>query len=284
MLVSVVIPTFNRLSFLKEALDSVLSQTYRGDMEVIVVDDGSSDGTREYVLQVCAQDERVRYVREGGVGVSAARNRGVVESRGDFICFLDSDDVWLPKKLEVQLERTIGEGYSISYTDEIWVRKGKRVNPGKKHAKFSGWIFERCIPLCIVSPSSVMIKRSVFREVGLFDESMFVCEDYDMWLRVSLRYPILFIEEKLIVKRGGHRDQLSSTWGRDAYRVRSLMKVLKDPLLTPEKRALVLENLLARLRILERGFEKNGRWLVAMYYSQLRRRVESLLSTPFSAL
>ncbi len=279
MLLSVIIPTYNRLSFLKEALESVLDQTYSGDMEIIVVDDGSEDGTRDYVMGVASEDSRVRYVREGRVGVSGARNRGIVESRGDFLCFLDSDDLWLPKKLEIQVQRTLSEGYLISYTDEIWIRNGVRVNPAKKHKKYSGWIFERCIPLCIISPSSVMIKREVFEDVGLFDETFYVCEDYDMWLRIASRYPVLFIDERLIVKRGGHADQLSSTWGRDAYRVRSLLRISKSSSLSKEKRLIALKDALRRISILIRGYRKNGRDLVAFYYERLERDVKSELSS-----
>ena len=271
-MISVVITSYNRMNYLIESLPSVLNQSFK-DIEVIVVDDGSKDGTRAYVEFAKESDKRVRYVREPGVGVSGARNRGIVESKGEYICFLDSDDLWLPKKLEIQFREMVSKGYYISYTDEIWIRKGRYVNPGKKHRKFGGWIFERCIPLCIISPSSVMIKREVFSRVGLFDETFYVCEDYDLWLRICSIYPVLYIDKKLIVKRGGHPGQLSATWGRDAYRVRSLLKVLNSPYLTRDQRKLVLKDVLRRMDILKKGFAKNGRYLVSLYYETLLHEV-----------
>ncbi len=269
-MISVIITSYNRMNYLVESLPSVLNQTFK-DIEVIVVDDGSTDGTRAYVEFVKSRDKRVRYVREPGVGVSGARNRGIVVSRGEYICFLDSDDLWLPKKLEIQFREMVSKGYHVSYTDEIWVRKGRYVNPGRKHRKFGGWIFEKCVPLCIISPSSVMIKREVFRRVGLFDETFYVCEDYDLWLRICSIYPVLFIDKKLIVKRGGHPGQLSTTWGRDAYRVRSLFRILESPYLTKDQRELVLKDLERRINILREGFRRNERYLVSLYYEGLLR-------------
>ena len=276
-MISVIITSYNRMNYLIESLPSVLNQTFK-DIEVIVVDDGSTDGTRSYVEFVRSRDKRVRYVREPGVGVSGARNRGIVESKGEYICFLDSDDLWLPKKLEIQFRETVSKGYYISYTDEIWIRRGRYVNPGKKHQKFGGWIFEKCIPLCIISPSSVMIKREIFSRVGLFDETFYVCEDYDLWLRICSRYPVLFINKKLIVKRGGHPGQLSATWGRDAYRVRSLLSILKSPYLTKDQRELVLKDLVRRMRILMEGFRKNERRFVSSYYEGLLKDLLGMYS------
>ena len=276
-MISVIITSYNRMNYLVESLPSVLNQTFK-DIEVIVVDDGSMDGTKAYVEFIKSRDKRVRYVREPGVGVSGARNRGIVESKGEYICFLDSDDLWLPKKLEIQFRETVSKGYYISYTDEIWIRKGRYVNPGKKHQKFGGWIFEKCVPLCIISPSSVMIKREVFSRVGLFDETFYVCEDYDLWLRICSRYPVLFINKKLIVKRGGHPGQLSATWGRDAYRVRSLLSILKSPYLTKDQRELVLKDLVRRMRILMEGFRKNERRFVSSYYEGLLKDLLGMYS------
>ncbi|MGB4270712.1 MAG: glycosyltransferase family 2 protein, partial [Spirochaetota bacterium] len=124
----------------------------------------------------------------------------------------------------------------IHQTDELWIRNGSRVNPMKKHQKKEGHIFEDCLNLCLISPSAVVVHRSVFERVGVFDERMPACEDYDLWLRVAWQYYIGFIPRKLIVKFGGHSDQLSqSLWGMDRFRVYALCKLIaNDGLLLPE--------------------------------------------------
>jgi hypothetical protein len=158
----------------------------------------------------------------------------------------------------------------ISYTDEIWIREGKRVNPKKKHKKHSGWIFEHCLPLCIISPSSVMIRRQVFDRIGTFDESLPVCEDYDLWLRITALFPVEFLEQKLIVKRGGHCDQLSSRfWGNDRFRVKALEKIISDQTLDEEKRRKAIGELIKKAAILEQGFRKRGKTREADYYKQI---------------
>lgn len=268
--VSVIIPTYNRRDLLGEAIRSVLEQSFR-DFELIVVDDGSTDGTEQRIREEFAG--RLRYIRQENRGPSAARNRGVAASREEWIAFLDSDDLWLPKKLERQLDfMARNPGALISYTDEIWVRKGQRVNPKKKHAKHSGWIYPHCLPLCIISPSSVLIHRKLWDEVGGFDEGFPVCEDYELWLRVASRHPVPFLPERLIVKRGGHPDQLSRRWGMDIWRVKALVKMLKDPDLRPEWRQLTLEELHRKASILIQGFRKRDKLEEAAYFEGLLQR------------
>nr|HPQ82045.1 glycosyltransferase [bacterium] len=186
--VSVVIPSYNRFSFLVQAIESVLRQSFE-NWELVVVDDGSTDETRDFLNSM--RDPRVRSVRQENAGVSSARNRGVYESQAEHIAFLDSDDLWLPRKLGVQLD-FFGRNpqAAICQTEEIWERRGRRVNPRLRHAKKSGRIFCDCLPLCIVSPSAVMMRRCAFDELGGFDESLPACEDYDLWLRAALRYEI----------------------------------------------------------------------------------------------
>jgi glycosyltransferase involved in cell wall biosynthesis len=220
---------------LKEAVESVLSQDVE-DVELIVVDDGSTDRTAEEVIKYGGRVKLLQH--EENRGVSAARNTGIHYARGKYIGFLDSDDLWVKGKLKIQVT-FLDENphYPLCYTDEIWIRRGKRVNPMLKHAKYSGWIFEKCLPLCTISPSSVMMKKTLFTKVGLFDEALPVCEDYDLWLRVSARFPIFFVNKKLIIKRGGHPDQLSNrSWGNDRYRVIALEKLLSEPYVRPEER------------------------------------------------
>lgn len=246
MLVSVIIPTYNRPEFTQVAIASVLGQTFQ-DWEVIVVDDGSEPENRQ-------QDSRIKYHSRPHRGVSAARNFGVSVSSGEYIAFLDSDDLWLLKKLEKQLTfLKKNPEYKICYTNEKWLRNGQHLNQLKKHQKFGGWIFDKCLPLCIISASSIIMERSVFDELSGFDESLPVCENYDLWLRMARRFPIGFLDEKLIIKRGGHADQLSKKyWGMDRFRIQALEKLLKCDL-TEENRALVIAQVNQKKAIVGKG-------------------------------
>lgn len=264
--VSVVIPTFNRAHLLRRALDSVLGQTHPPH-ELIVVDDGSTDETASLIRH---RYPNVSYLYQSNSGVSSARNRGIKEATGRWIALLDSDDEWLAHKLARQLE-ALQEvpGMKLCHTDEIWIRNGVRVNPKKKHAKSGGWIFQRCLPLCCVSPSSVLIHRGVFDAVGLFDETLPVCEDYDLWLRVSARFPVLYADEPLTVKYGGHRDQLSlKFWGMDRFRIRALEKILASGILSENDRKAAQSTLTEKLAIYVEGARKRGKWEEAAAYEE----------------
>jgi glycosyltransferase involved in cell wall biosynthesis len=265
--VSVILPTYNRAGFLKESIQSILSQTFT-DFELIVVDDGSTDHTQGVVQEF----PEIRYVFcPKNQGVSKARNLGIGLARGRYICFLDSDDLWVENKLETQIAWMESQtDCQVCYTDEIWIRKGVRVNPMNKHRKVTGDIFSDCLPLCVVSPSSVLMRAPLFSEVGIFDEALAVCEDYDLWLRISMRYPFHLIDQKLLIKRGGHEDQLSSKyWGMDRFRVVALLKLLREPSLGEHRRAQVLEMMLTKCGILIQGFAKRGKTKEADYYRSL---------------
>lgn len=275
--VSVIIPTHNRFPMLREAIDSVLAQT-DPDYELIVVDDGSTDGTSS-VPELYGG--RLRYFYQEQRGAAAARNRGAAEAHGDWISFLDSDDLWLPGKLEVQkAAMEAAPGVPVSYTEEIWYRKGVRVNPGNRHAKYSGRIFERCLPLCIISPSSVMMQKSLFHRAGGFCEEFPVCEDYDLWLRISRIEPVLLIREPLIIKRNGHSGQLSASgWGFDRYRVESIRRLLEQGGLSGEQRQAARRVLAQKCRILAQGYGKRRKIDMEDYYRRLHERFGA--SPPF---
>jgi glycosyltransferase involved in cell wall biosynthesis len=267
---SVIIPTFERAAFLAEAIDSVLAQTEK-DFEFIVVDDGSTDHTRE---AVASYENRIRYFFQPNAGAAAARNLGIRQAAGKFITFLDSDDLWLPKKLARQIAWMAAHPENLlCYTDEIWIRRGVRVNQKKLHAKTGGWIYPLCLPRCVISPSSVLMRRELFDAVGAFDEQLPVCEDYDLWLRVAARFEVGFIPEPLIVKRGGHAGQLSqSEVGIDRYRVAALMKIYESGVLKPEWRELTRETIRAKCEILENGFRKRQKFEEALLYANLREQ------------
>ena len=262
--VSVVIPTYNRLQPLLRAVGSVVEQTRPAD-EIIVVDDGSTDGSAQALHQ---RFPNVTVLVQENRGVSAARNVGTQHAGGAWIAFLDSDDEWLPRKLERQLQALQRHHESgdhavlprLCHTDEIWIRDGVRVNPMKKHAKRGGFIFDRCLLLCCISPSSALLHRSVFDDIGWFDETLPACEDYDLWLRFCAREPVLYVDELLLKKYGGHADQLSRQhWGMDRFRVQALEKLLGTGDLTPEQRAATLEVLKRKASILATGARKRGR-------------------------
>jgi len=265
-LVSVIIPTYNRGWIVREAIDSVLAQDFT-DFELIVIDDGSGDNTAE-ILETYGKGIKVLY--QPNSGVSAARNRGIAEAAGRWIAFLDSDDLWLPRKLSTQVKFFMGNsGALINQTQEIWIRNGRRVNPGKRHHKFSGMIFERSLALCLVSPSAVMIEKSLFDTVGVFDERLPACEDYDLWLRISCRYPIHLIETPLIIKRGGHDDQLSKAAGLDKYRIQSLVKIIESNLLLPRQYQAAISTLKEKCAVYAAGCRKRGREDEAKYFYTL---------------
>ena len=264
--ISVIIPTYNRGWIIKEAVDSVLSQDCT-DFELIIVDDGSTDNTssllQEYKgsLKVLQQENR---------GVSAARNLGIKNSYGQYIAFLDSDDLWLPKKLSFQLEFFASHKKAlICQTEEVWIRNGIRVNPGKKHKKISGHIFEQSLSLCLVSPSAVMMDRRLFEETGMFDENLPACEDYDLWLRTSLQYPVFLLEKPLVIKRGGHDDQLSKAPGLDKYRIASILKLLQSDRLSNSRHKKAVKMLLKKCKIYGAGCAKRGRYDEAEHYQKL---------------
>ena len=258
MKISVIIPTYNRKHTLQRAIDSVLAQTFK-PFEIIIVDDGSKDGTKEWLLQ---NYPSVQYIHQPNNGVSSARNKGIQISQGSWIALLDSDDEWMPEKLEYQSRfLEMNRDSSFCHTNEIWIRNGVRVNQMKKHKKYGGDIFKHCLDICRISPSSSIIKKDVFEEVGAFDESLTVCEDYDLWLRVTAKFNILFLDEPLIKKYGGHLDQLSRVpEGIEQYRIRSLEKILSMGLLTETQFRSAKDMLIYKLNIYAKGLKKRDKY------------------------
>jgi glycosyltransferase involved in cell wall biosynthesis len=264
--VSVIIPTYNRWPMVGAAVQSVLAQSFH-DFELIVVDDGSTDATS---MELAKFGSQLRYFKQDQSGASAARNLGVRQSHGRLITFLDSDDLWRPDKLKIQARfmENIPE-VQICQTDEVWIRRGVRVNPRIKHRKPSGDIFELSLDLCLVSPSAVMMTRELFDRSGGFDESLPVCEDYDLWLRIAQDYPVPLVEQSLVVKHGGHADQLShSIWGMDRYRVIALQKLLRGGI-GGDKRAAVLRVMQNKVAVLAQGARKRGKAADAERYQAM---------------
>ncbi|MDX9963921.1 glycosyltransferase [Desulfobacter postgatei] len=264
--ISVIIPTFNRVWTLKRAVDSALAQDYP-HREIIVVDDGSTDGTRDLLA---GYKDKIRVLVQENKGVSAARNLGIQESEGSFIALLDSDDAWETNKLSCQAAFFQSKpGAMICQTEEIWIRNGKRVNPKKKHKKPSGMIFEPSLKLCLVSPSAVMIRKQLFEQKGVFNEAFPVCEDYDLWLRVSHDTPVYLIDTPLTVKTGGHGDQLSAAHSQDKYRIQSILNLIESNVLSADQEQVALNVFKEKCRIFANGCMKRGREKEGAYYLML---------------
>lgn len=251
---------------------SVYSQTLL-PAEVAVIDDGSTDGTD---LMLRHEFPQVSYYYQDNLGVSAARNLGIRQTTGDWLAFLDSDDEWLPEKLSKQMAAlATNPEYRICHTEENWIRNGAQVDVPKKYAKTGGWIFSHCLPLCAISPSTVLIHRSVFTDVGLFDIQLPACEDYDLWLRIAANYPVLLVAQPQINKHGGHADQLSNTfWGMDRFRIGALQKIIDAGHLSDQNRQAAINMLVKKADIYLNGVTKRGKIEEADYYRQLIMRYE----------
>lgn len=245
MKISVVIPSYNRYSFLKRALESVYTQSHQA-FEVIVVDDGSSDKTSK----IQEDFPQIKYIYQENLGVSSARNKGIENACYEWIAFLDSDDTWDEEKLEKQvLFHKNNPEILMSYTDEKWIRDGLEVKIPKKFKKHGGSVFDKCLPFCNIAPSASLIHKSLFDSIGLFDEALEVCEDYDLWLRIALENEIGLVDEALITKYAGHEDQLSfKHWGMDRFRVIALEKLIYT-----SKKEKVIDTLKQKYKLLLKG-------------------------------
>lgn len=265
--VSVIIPSHNRADFLIGALASVLGQDYP-HFELIVVDDGSTDHTR----QVTAAAERrwaesggepgaLRYFFQPNRGPAAARNLGIRQACYDLLAFLDSDDRFLPGKLTRQAAAMAERPeFMLSHTEEIWWRNGSRLNQKRRHRKEGGDIFARSLELCVVGMSTVMMRRQILTGIGFFDESLPCCEDYDLWLRLTARHPVLFVDQPLTEKHGGRSDQVSVRFrvGMDRFRIAALGKLLQGGTLTFEQARLTRRELMRKCMIYGHGCLKHG--------------------------
>ena len=266
--VSVILPSYNRSQSVGLAVESVLKQSFR-DFELCVVDDGSEDDTVKILDYIPGAFNTLR-LRENA-GVSHARNCGIRSTDSAWIAFLDSDDVWHPQKLEKQIDATYDRPeHFLHFTDEIWIRNGKRINPKLRHRKREGWIFQPSLELCLMAPSTVLLKRELLEQCGLFDEELPVCEDYDLWLRITAHHQVSFLNEALMTRSGGHADQLSRKyWGMDRFRVQSLKKILANVPLQKEDEMATRRVLKKKCEILLNGFRKRGKTEEISYYESL---------------
>lgn len=260
MRISVIIPVHNRSRLLARALCSVAQQSYL-PREVLVVDDGSRDDPQA-VLRLWHKaypSLPLRWFSLPQRGVSHARNVGIRAARGEWIALLDSDDRWLPHKLQLQVTHLQHHPQlQLVHGEEIWIRNRVRVNPRKIHRKSGGDIFFACLARCLISPSAVLFKKSLLAQVGMFAEDLPVCEDYDLWLRITARYEVGYVEQAIAVKYGGHADQLSRQYAAlDCYRALALSRLLPR-LSCDRQRAAVLAELQRKIQIVLRGWAKRS--------------------------
>ena len=241
--VSVIIPSYNCAAFLPKAIRSVLAQTY-SDLEIVVVDDGSSDGTEAVVQPFLAQ---IHYIRQQNKGLPGARNTGIQASTGEFIALLDADDSWLPHKLEVQLARFADPATGIVYSDlAVEYADGHTLASylSDRPLASEGYIFENYLRSRFLFPSTMVLRRSLFDQCGLFDEEMLACEDIELFARMCLRTRVALVPESLIIRtEGGH----NITASRDRiirYTARAIEKILTlEPKLTPGQRSVLHQQL-----------------------------------------
>ena len=273
MQVSVIIPTYNRVQTLIRAIDSVLNQKSPVD-EIIVVDDGSTDDTAN---QISRNYPNVKLIRQSNLGVSAARNAGIKQAGFEWIALLDSDDTWMPEKISaIQQAQQAQPEILLFHSEEIWIRNGVRVNPMNKHRKSGGWIFEHCLPLCVISPSAAVVHQSLLQSAAYFDETLPACEDYDLWLKICHQFPVAFLDRPLITKYGGHDDQLSGQfWGMDRFRIRSLERLLEQQQLTRQQYFAAESMLTQKLNILLNGAKKHNNQEVIDEFTPMLDRIKN---------
>ncbi len=281
--ISVIIPTFNRAGLLADAVRSVLAQTLQ-PAEILVVDDGSSDASEGLVASL-ARDAAttLRYLRQPHRGPAAARNHGIARCSFDLLAFLDSDDCWKPRKLELQaLAMRLSPDTLVSHTRELWYRRGRFLNQQKRHRPPHGAIFEQCLPMCCVGMSTVMARRALFQQFGLFDETLACCEDYEFWLRVAASQPFLLVEQPLTIKHGGRPDQVSAMFrqGMDRFRIQALAKQLADSHLSASQRLHLGRELIRKCRIYGRGCGKHGKPEEERHYLRLADWAVALTGVP----
>ncbi len=210
-LVSVIIPTFNSELYVKVAVESVLLQAYR-DVEVIVVDDGSTDGTRD-VLKEYIDSGEIKYIYQKNNGPASARNSGIKNSSGEFIAFLDADDIWLSNKLERQISLfDSSPDVGLVYSDMEFFGAHLRFNRYSEMLKrrmCRGRVYKELVLENFIPTSTVIVRRNVLDDVGFFDDSgKYIGEDYDLWLRVARKYEIDFVED-ILVKYRIHSGKMS---------------------------------------------------------------------------
>ncbi|OGX08664.1 MAG: hypothetical protein A2Z88_10335 [Omnitrophica WOR_2 bacterium GWA2_47_8] len=259
-LVSAIIPTFNRAKLVCETIDSVLAQTYP-NIEIIVVDDGSSDNTEEVLKKY---GNKVRYLKQDNKGNSAARNYGFKVSRGEYIGFLDDDDLWLPSKIEEEVKflqdhSDLGFVYCGTYLIDLEGKiTGQRTIWEEEDATFAR-LYRGNI---IISPSISLIRRDCLKDVGYYDEGLYQSSDYDMWIRLARKYKFVYLD-KILAKYRVHEKSLGRNLDR---RLKLHVKIFNKPEISGDKTWLE-----KRIRIAQEYYDIGRQFYEAGYYLKAAR-------------
>ncbi len=232
--VSVIIPTFNRAHYLKSAIESVLGQTFK-DLELIVVDDGSTDETQREVRSYCEKDKRVYYISQSNTGVSVARNSGLSRATGKYVAFLDDDDKWLPRKLQIQVNfmethPEVGLCYTrlrIVYGTNSHGRRSRAI-PENLVTTFEKMLGETFIP-----SSTVLIRKDDMDKISWFNPRYKTCQDWDLWLRFVQHWRIAALEDDLTMT---HKDDHSHLSENPIRSMHQSIEILKNLNILPEYR------------------------------------------------
>ncbi|MBD3246520.1 MAG: glycosyltransferase [Candidatus Omnitrophica bacterium] len=281
---SVIIPAYNRSDFLKIAMESVLEQTFT-DYELIIVDDGSTDDSRDLIAQYLPHPQ-INAFQQDHRGVSAARNLGLRHARGEYVCFLDSDDRFRTHKLELMHEHIQNfPEYRVFHTEEVWYRNGTLLPQKSYHKKPSGWVFRQALELCCISISTAAVQKGIFQLLGTFDENLPACEDYDFWLRVSAKFPVYLLPEALTIKEGGHPDQQSRRYpAMDRFRIQALHNLFVGKTrLTETQKLLAFDALKKKVSIFTQGARKRRKFEEAGKYEAMTAELENKLFESLSS-
>lgn len=297
-LVSVIIPVYNRNFLLKEAVLSVAAQTFT-NFELIIIDDCSNcDPEPEIAMLPGIKNINLKFIKlkkhSGMPGF--VRNKGASEAQGDFLAFLDSDDLWLPEKLQTQLDfifaddelrkRYAQSNFSIfpnpdepyllqdektktviCHTREKWIRGSKIISQTSQKHNRSGDIFSDCLLKCIMGPSTVMVGTELFKKTGGFREDLEIAEDYELWIRIAAFYNALYIDKPLTVKRAGKWEQLSQKYNQiEIFRIDALGELIKNNFFPPQKLAEAKAVFAQKCRIYAAGCRKRGKIEEALKY------------------
>jgi len=273
-LVSVIIPTYNRKEFLKKAITSVESQTYK-NLEIVIADDGSTDSTGKYLETIPYKTIHLKHTGKPGY----VRNRGFLASEGEYIAFLDSDDIWIPDKVKLQIDFFVhNPTIQICHTRETWIRNSKTISQKKQNHKRNGFIFNDALKKCIIGPSTVMLRRKLFIASGMFHPGLEIAEDYELWLRITARHCVGYIDNPLVTKYGGHPDQLSKKYGHIEYfRIQALEEIIKNRVLAAGKHKKALLEIIHKYKIFIQGCKKRGKTREAERYTHRMEKYKKKL-------
>lgn len=254
--VSVIITNFNRDEELQKAVRSVLEQK-EVSTELIIVDDASTNPPVELYARLAQAGHKLLFSKSRQ-GPGPCRNWGASLAEGRYIALLDSDDYWLPTKLSLQLQSLKTSKMRIGQVEEVWILNGTRINPPKVHRWEAGDLFQRSLKAVCISPSSVMLEKRLYQEHEGFDKEFFVCEDYELWLRITAKEKVDLVSQALTIKFGGHKDQLSRALpAMDRFRLLAMAKGLNSQAFV-NRYPLVQNEIYRKAEIVAKGALKRG--------------------------